>query len=159
MQTEREMAIQKLFDLIEVSRDAEKGFRLAATETNDLRTRAIFQITAQQRKDNASKLQTEMRKFGVKPPVGGSIAGLLHRGWMNVRYQLSLHSEASVKVECLRGEEQALGVYQDLFWDKSLQELQPMLEEQYVKIIEMRDRLRDETHPEDKKPEDSILLL
>jgi uncharacterized protein (TIGR02284 family) len=160
MQTQREIAISKLSELVQVSKDAEKGFRQAAAEIHDKREQATFRMTAQQRAEFALQLQDAMRKqYGVKPPSTGSLAGSLHRGWMILRYQLSLHSDGVVKKECLRGEEKALGAYQDLFWDKLLPNIEPMLEEQYVKIIEMRDRLREETHHDGIKKEDSILLL
>jgi uncharacterized protein (TIGR02284 family) len=160
MQTQREMAISKLSELVQVSKDAEKGFRQAAAEMHDKQEQAVFRMTSQERAEFAFRLQDAMRKqFGVKPPSTGSIAGLLHRGWMNFRYQLSLHNEDIVKKECLRGEEKALGTYQDVFWDKILPNIEPMLEEQYVKIIEMRDRLREETHHDGTSKEKSILLL
>jgi uncharacterized protein (TIGR02284 family) len=159
MQTQKQLAIQKLSELVQVSQDAEKGFQKAASETHDQREQALFRMTAQERAQFALQLQKEMRKMGGSPPYGGTALGMLHRGWMGIRYQLTFHSENSVKQECLRGEEKALGAYQDLFWDKLLPEIQPLLEEQYVRIIEMRDRLRDETHPEDSEPEKTILLL
>ena len=72
--------------------------------------------------------------------------------------RIFLGSESSVVFEeCLRGEEKGLRQYQDIFWDKQFQDLEAMLQQQYVQMIEMRDRL--ENHVEPSEPEHAGTVL
>ena len=61
---------------------------------------------------------------------------------MNLRYQLNLHDDEVVLRECCRGEEAALTEYEELIEKKSLK-LDPVLENLFVNIIEMRNKLAE----------------
>jgi len=50
-----------------------------------------------------------------------------------------------ILMECRRGEEHSLGVYQDVFENNWLAEIRPQLEKQFVTMIEMRDLLTKST--------------
>ena len=75
--------VSVLNDLIETSKDGEKGFRAAAEDTKNSELQAVFLRRAQDCTISAADLQQLVAKYGGKPDVGGSVAGAVHRGWMN----------------------------------------------------------------------------
>jgi uncharacterized protein (TIGR02284 family) len=151
--------VQKLNDLIQMCKDSEHGLRQAAAEVHNKEHRTLLLDSARRRAEFASQLQEEVRKLGAKPEKYGSTAGTVHRGWMNVRYQMNLHHDQVVLEECLRGEEVALKMYEDIFEYKVLPELEPLLHDQFVHVIEMRDLLAEIVHPGKKKLEGTLLRL
>jgi len=90
-------------------------------------------------------LEDAGRELGLKPTRDGSLSGKLHRIWMKLRHRLNPHEDTVVLLECRRGEEHALKVYQDIFKDDVLPELQPAFKEQFVSVAETRDTLKDNT--------------
>jgi uncharacterized protein (TIGR02284 family) len=155
----RQQMVTKLNELIHLYKDSEQGFRQAAKEVNDKHTKAMFLLTANERAGYVARLQKEVRDLGGIPARGGSLPGMLHRSWMNLRYLLNLHKEQVVLQECLRGEEKALSSYVDLFFDHPFPEVEPMLSEQYVRIIEMRDHLLETLKPREKAEDHSMLHI
>ena len=142
---EQEMIIQELNRLVQVCRDGFDGFRKAALEVENEDYQALFRTTAGQRANFVVRLQDEVRKRGSRPPARGSLTGMLHRAWMNFRHQINPHQDRIVLMECRRGEEHALKAYEDVFENKRLADLQPVLESQFVSMIEMRNLLREST--------------
>jgi len=155
----QQQVIHKLNDLIQLCKDGEQGFRQAAGEVHSKQYKALMWAAAQRRKDFASLLQEEVRKMGAKPARKGSFVGLLHRGWMNLLYQMSLHSDKVVVKECRRAEESALNVYEDIFENKRLPGMEPLLQNSFVHLIETRDRLNDIVTGGYKKEESEENLL
>jgi hypothetical protein len=70
-----------------------------------------------------------------------------------------MHKEQVVFEECLRGEENALTAYVDLFFDHPYPEVESLLSRQYVRMIEMRDQLLEIVKPREKKPDHSVLKM
>ena len=131
-----------LTELIDVCKDGRRGFWQAAVQLDNKYFREWFRKEAFQRNAFELDLKETALKLGVSPPKRESFGGKLHRSWMNFRHQLNPHQDKVVLLECQRGEEHALKVYQDVFENNLLPEIQPILEKQFVTMIEMRDRLR-----------------
>src|SRR5688572_23430835 len=74
-----------LNELIETSKDGEKGFRAAAEDTKNSELKVVFLRRAHDCATSATDLQQLVAKYGGKPEMGGSIAGAAHRGWMNLK--------------------------------------------------------------------------
>ena len=77
--------ISVLNDLIETSKDGEKGFRECA---EDLK-RADLKTTMMQRSQDcasaAAELQQLVRSLGGDPETSSSVAGDLHRRWVDLK--------------------------------------------------------------------------
>jgi uncharacterized protein (TIGR02284 family) len=151
-------ASERLNDLIQVCRDANQGYWQAASEVEDATFRKLFREKALERNDYACDLQEIALRAGVKPEREGTFSGKVHRTWMNVRHHLSPHQDNVILMECKRGEEHALGVYQDIFENNLLPEIRPQLEKQFVTMIEMRDLLGDHIQGKEK-PAETLLHL
>jgi uncharacterized protein (TIGR02284 family) len=155
---QNQKVVSKLNDLVQMYKDSEAGYRLAAKEMQDQRFKTLFRRTAGQRGGFAREMQDEVRKLGGVPATGGTLAGSLHRGWMNFRYQLNLHDDEVVLCECLRGDEKALEKYEELFFDQLYPEGEPILSDQCVKLVEMRDHLRQVLQGSESNPLKHILI-
>jgi uncharacterized protein (TIGR02284 family) len=150
--------ITKLNDLIQVCQDANQGYWKAAAEIEDKSIRQLFREKALERNDFACDLQEVALRLGVKPEKEGTFSGKVHRTWMNVRHHINPHQDSVILLECRRGEEHALSVYQDVFENNLFPEIRPQLEKQFVTMIEMRDLLTNKTD-ESNKPETAGSLL
>jgi len=148
----------RLNELIQVCRDANQGYWQAASEIEDATFRKLFREKALERNDYACDLQEIALRAGVKPEREGTFSGRVHRTWMNVRHHLNPHQDQVIFLECKRGEEHALGVYQDIFENNLFPEIQPQLQKQFVTMIEMRDLLMNNIQ-EKVKQEDTGSLL
>jgi uncharacterized protein (TIGR02284 family) len=155
---QNQKVISKLNDLVQMYKDSEKGYRLAAKEIHDQRFKTLFRSASGQRASFAREIQEEVRKLGGLPATGGTVGGSLHRGWMNLRYQLNLHDDEVVLCECLRGDEKALEKYEEVFFDQLYPEGEPILSDQCVKLVEMRDHLRQVLKGSDSNPLKHILI-
>src|SRR5215217_9036461 len=76
--------ISTLNDLIETCKDGQEGFQQAAdgVERSDLKS--LFFEFSQQRAQFTGELQELVRGLGGDPENTGSLAGSLHRGWINI---------------------------------------------------------------------------
>jgi uncharacterized protein (TIGR02284 family) len=150
--------VSKLNNLIQMYKDSEKGYRQAAREIHDETLKTLFRRAASQRANFAREIQEEVVKLGGKPAPGGTVSGSLHRAWMKFRYQLNLHDDEIVLCECLRGDEKALGKYQDLFFDRLYPEGESMISDQCVKIVEMKDYLMSLTNGTETDTREHVLI-
>jgi uncharacterized protein (TIGR02284 family) len=158
----KESEDQKMLnELIRVCRDANQGFGQAASEVKDPLFRRLFRETAMERFHFLYNLSDSALKSGLQPSKEGTLAGKLHRSWLNFRHLLNPRKDSVVLMECRRGEEHGLKVYQDAFEKNLLPEIHSKLEEQFVKMIEMRNFLRntEANHPYQYQSENSLLHL
>lgn len=128
--------------LIEICKDGEKGFREAAEDIEIGYYQILFQEYARQRSQFASALQQEVRKLGGNPDRKGSMAGTIHRGWMNLRSSVNQKTNELIIRECERGEETALKNYKKAL-DLDLPEtLKSLIQTQYQTIRHTHGRIK-----------------
>src|SRR5690349_11429288 len=96
-----------LNDLIETSKDGEKGFRAAAEDTKNPELQALFLRHAEECGTGAVELQQLVSRLGGKPEHAGSVAGAVHRGWLNLKAAVSGRTDLAILEECERGEDVA----------------------------------------------------
>ncbi|KPM32128.1 Hypothetical protein I595_1777 [Croceitalea dokdonensis DOKDO 023] len=120
MSTYTETVADKLNDILEKTYDAEKGYKKAAENTDNLNLRTFFLKKSNQRKDFGQALKTEIDKFGEEADKGGSAAGALHRAWMDTKAFFSSDEAESMLEESIRGEKAAVNEYEDVLNDTNL---------------------------------------
>lgn len=113
MSTTNKDVIDVLNDLIEYSKDGEKGFRESADDVKDAELKSFFVERARQCKEAAAELQAEVRRLGGDPETSTSVAADLHRGWVNFKSMLTGKDDKAVLEEVERGEDYALKAYKD----------------------------------------------
>ncbi|MEO7274165.1 MAG: PA2169 family four-helix-bundle protein, partial [Vicinamibacterales bacterium] len=106
-------AIATLNSLIETLKDGEEGFRTAADGLTDPQTKATFHKYSRERAQMAQELQAEVRALGGDPEKAGSVAGSVHRGWINIKSAVTGKNDASIIAEAERGEDIAKKAYEE----------------------------------------------
>src|SRR5262249_30408962 len=130
-----------LNNLIETCRDGQEGFRTAAENIRNSEFRRLFNIFSQQRAQFVTELQAEVHRLGGSPETKGSVVGWLQRGWMNAKVAVRA-DEASVILECQRGEEAAVNNYQEALKADLPLDVQYVVKRQYMDIKDAFDRIR-----------------
>ncbi|HDS1735588.1 MULTISPECIES: PA2169 family four-helix-bundle protein [Pseudomonas] len=105
--------IDVLNDLIEFSKDGEKGFKESAGDVKNPELKAFFAQRGTECSSAAAELQGEVRRLGGDPETSTSLSGDLHRGWVNLKSLVTGKDEEAVLNEVERGEDHALKAYKD----------------------------------------------
>lgn len=134
--------ISTLNGLIETCKDGQEGFKEAAegVERSDLKS--LFFEFAQQRAQFAGELQTLVQSLGGDPENTGSIAGSLHRGWINIKSAVTGKDEAAILNECERGEDSAKNAYMEALESDLPANVAETVQTQYSSIKAAHDRVK-----------------
>jgi uncharacterized protein (TIGR02284 family) len=103
--------IKTLNDLVEVLKDGQHGFQTAAKDVKAPELAQVFQGYAKQRGEFAATLQAHVAALGADVEKSGSVAGSIHRGWINLKSALSTNEPQAVLEEAERGEDEAVAAY------------------------------------------------
>ncbi len=104
--------ISVLNDLIEVSKDGEEGFLQSSKAVQDSKLKAYFLHRSHEVKQSIYELQALVRELGGEPADSASIAGYLHRRWIDIKTAITSNDNLAVLNEVERGEDNALDAYQ-----------------------------------------------
>jgi len=142
-----------LNDLIETSKDGERGFNTAADDTKNPELKTTLRRRAQDCARSAADLQSLVARLGGKPEKGGSVAGAVHRGWVNVKAAVSTRDDLAILEECERGEDVAKARYSKALEATLPQDIRSVVERQYdgvmknhAQIRNLRDEYRAKQH-------------
>lgn len=116
--------------LIETCRDAERGFRTAASEVTSPALKRMFERLADQRRDFAAELLPHAQRLGGANVHEGTSQAKLHRGWIHVRARLASNPEQAVLEEADRGERFAVAAYDEAVSDILPPETRDLVETQ-----------------------------
>lgn len=136
--------VSTLNDLITTCRDGEQGFRSAAENVKDPEVKSLFTDYARERAAFADELKTEVSRLGGSPDEGGSAAGAVHRGWMDVKGAVTGRDDASILNEAERGEDVAVASYRTALEQPLPQSAKTLVERQYSHVKAAHDRVRAE---------------
>ena len=132
-----------LNDLIETSKDGEKGFRAAAENTKNAELQALFLRRAGDCAAGAAELQQLVTRLGGKPEDGGSVAGAVHRGWVNLKAAVSGRTDLAILEECERGEDVAKASYSKALKEALPEDIRVAVQRQYDGVVRNHDQIRD----------------
>jgi uncharacterized protein (TIGR02284 family) len=124
-----------LNDLVETSKDGERGFRKAAEDAHDAQLKTLFVSRAEDCSRGARELQDVVQRLGGKPETGGTVSGALHRGWTDVKSAVAGRTDYSILADCEKGEDVAK---KDLPADVRI-----VVEKQFQGVLQNHDRIRD----------------
>ena len=122
------------------------GFRTAADSTNDARAKALFVSRSQAIEAASTHLAAEVRRLGGDPEKGGSVAGAVHRGWIDLKSAVTGKSDEAVLAECERGEDFAVTRYEDALKKDLPPDVRTMVQHQHNGAIANRDAMRALKH-------------
>ena len=106
-------AISVLNDLIETSKDGQEGFKTCAEDIKHPELKALFVKRSADCATAAAELQAKVRELGGDPETTTSVAGDLHRRWVDLKSLVTGKDEESVLNEAERGEDHALKAYKE----------------------------------------------
>ena len=140
-----------LNELIQTCKDGQEGFLTAAENVSDTTLREIFNRYSQQRAKFAGELQNEMHALGdANPEQSSSLAGTLHRGWINIKSAIANRDSHTILQECERGEDAAVAHYRDVLGEELPANIRAIVQRQFAEIFaayEQVKQLRNGTKP------------
>ena len=138
-------AISVLNDLIETSKDGQEGFKTCAEDIKNPELKALFVKRSADCGTAAAELQAEVRKLGGDPETSTSVAGDLHRRWVDVKSIFTGIGEEAVLNEAERGEDHALKAYKEALEKISKHNLigiRDVVERQYLNVQRNHDQVK-----------------
>lgn len=132
-----------LNDLIETSKNGELGFKAAAEDTKNAELRVLFLARAQDCASGASELQTVVSQLGGKPETGGTVAGAVHRGWVNLKSVVAGRTDLAILEEVEKGEDVAKKAYSDALQEPLTENVRAIVQKQYDGVLRNHDQIRD----------------
>ncbi|AMB85501.1 aldehyde dehydrogenase [Pseudomonas agarici] len=138
-------AISVLNHLIEVSKDGQEGFKTCAEDIKSPELKALFVQLSGECEAAAVELQTEVRKLGGDPQTSTSVAGSLHRRWVDVKSLFTGKGEEAVLNEAERGEDHAKKAYQEALEKlakHNLLGLHDLVNRQYQSVLRNHDQVK-----------------
>ncbi len=112
MSLPNQKVVSILRDLMEASKDGEQGYKDAADDVKDKELSAMLLEFSMQRGGFVNDLRQLVHNLGGETEFSGSILGILHRRWMDVKFGVAGSNPSSVLKECLRGDNSALKKYE-----------------------------------------------
>lgn len=136
--------VSVLNDLIEVSKDGEQGFRKAAEDAKTTQLKSTFLECADDISRGIAELQSAVTTFGGRPETGGSVAGALHRGWIDVKSAVVDRTDLAILEEAERGEDVAKRRYTDALNEDDIDlSARSLIERQYQGVLRNHERVRE----------------
>jgi len=134
--------VSVLNDLIQTCEDGIHGFRTAADAVKNPAAKALFASRLPKIELGQRELKAEVRRLGGDPDKSGTVAGAMHRGWINLKSAITGKNEEAIVMECERGEEHATHVYEDALQKDLPAETRTIIERQYRGVVENLERVR-----------------
>lgn len=134
--------VATLNGLIGTCKDGESGYQTAADCVKNPELKTLFLSCSRERGKYAGELQNEVRQSGGDPEKGGSLAGVLWRGWTNLKATVTGGSETAIVAECERAEDAAEKTYAEALKGPLPEDVQALIQRQSAGIKESHERLR-----------------
>lgn len=140
--------VSVLNELIEFSKDGEKGFKTSAEDVKNSELKTYFLQRSGECGTAASELQHHVRALGGDPETSTSVSGDLHRKWVSLKSMLTGKDEEAVLNEVERGEDHALKAYKDALEKLAKlplaagSEVIPVVERQYHGVQRNHDQVK-----------------
>ncbi len=127
-------------DLLQVLADGEEGFRMAAEKVKDHELKTLFSGYAAER----AEMSNELGGFAnldleEKNPT---VAGALHRGWINLKAALTSGNDHAILAECVRGEDHAVEAYRKALETNVPIDVRPIVESQSLRILTVHNQVK-----------------
>jgi len=136
---------QVLNELIEINNDRIAGFEKALADINDenIDLKALFQEYATQSRKFSQELTALVAVRAGEPETGNSVAGTLHRAWIDVKALFGGSDRESILSEAERGEDAIKKAYKTALTEGGLQgEALTVVSQQSQDILAAHDSIK-----------------
>jgi uncharacterized protein (TIGR02284 family) len=137
-----EEAASAISGLISICRDAEQGFRVAASASKDPELRELLVRYSDQHGAFAAKLQEAVRALGYDPEAPAGLGGTIYGGWVQLKALVTSHDQHGILVEAERGEDWILSRYRDAAAKNLPVGIRPIVEAQRAEVEKAHEYLR-----------------
>ena len=141
MSLPNQKVVSILKDLMEVSKDGEQGYKDASDDIKDKELSAMLFEFSVQRGEFVNNLRVIVHNLKGETEFSGSILGILHRRWMDVKFGVAGSNPRSVLRECLRGDNAALRKYEIHLGQDLPDNIRAMVSNQHESIKENYDMI------------------
>ena len=128
--------------LIETCKDGQEGFKQAAEGVESSQLKTAFYEFGQQRAQFVGELQGLVRELGGDPENAGTLAGALHRGWINIKSVVTGKDDAAILNEAERGEDVAKNAYKEALEQNLPANIASVVQNQYSAIQTAHDKVK-----------------
>ncbi|WP_343587165.1 PA2169 family four-helix-bundle protein [Herbaspirillum sp.] len=135
--------ISALNDLIQISKDGEKGFRTCADDAAERHAnyQELFMARATEYAQTVLDLQDLVHRLGGEPANHSTFGGTLHRQWMLLKSAIMGLDDAAVLGECERCEDTAVHVYRQALGQDLPDDVRLIVERQYQGVLLNHDKM------------------
>jgi uncharacterized protein (TIGR02284 family) len=138
-----EETLQTIKDLIQTLEDGKEGFHEAAEASKDAEVAQVLQGYSDQRAELSAQLQTIGATYGEAAyEQDSTIAGAVHRGWIDLKAAVTSGSAHSVLAECERGEDHAVAAFRDALEKDLPSNVRTVVEQQAASVQAAHDRVK-----------------
>lgn len=143
VETNMSEVVDTINKLVEICRDGQYGFELASKGVDDSLLRSELMQYSQQRHEFADDLREALSDVTGESTVDhGTMAGALHRGWINIKQALTSRDRLAILSECERGEDAAVQAYEEATGVALPEQLAGLVLTQMRAIQRVHDRVR-----------------
>lgn len=140
---QNDTTISTLNTLIETCKNGEAGFKAAAEDIRSAAYKQNFLEYARQRATFAAELQAEVQALGGEPERSGTVAGSLHRGWIDVKSAITGKDDHAILAEAERGEDIAKAAYESALGESLPASIAAIVQRQAGQVRATHDAVRD----------------
>jgi uncharacterized protein (TIGR02284 family) len=134
--------VSNLNDLIETCKDGEEGFRTCAKDIQNPALKEFFITRSMDCAKSAHELQQIVIQYDGDPETRSTVAGAMHRRWIDFKTALMGKDEEAVLDECERGEDIALNNYEEALEEEWPLNLRSVIERQYQGLRTNHDQVK-----------------
>lgn len=131
-----------LHHLIAVCENGALGFATAANHVKNPKLKALFEALSAERTAFAEALAPHLQRLGGSVDHGGTSAGTLHRGLMELGSLVPGNHDHHLAVEAKRGEQLAIDAYNEALSGMLPPDAISLVEQQRDAMIKDGDRIR-----------------
>ena len=139
---EHSTVVSILDTLIDTCKDGEMGFRSSADHVKSPELKTLLASMADRCTEGAGELSVLVRHLGGDSDHSGSVAGALHRGWVDLKAMVARDDDHAILEECERGEDAARQRYRDALGQDLPPNVRAVVDRQYQGVMANHDRVK-----------------
>ena len=136
-----DQVIGTLNSLIELNRDGQSGFKEAAEKIEAPQVKQFCFEQSRSRAQFVGELQPLVHSLGSEPDNTGSVAGALHRGWIDLKSALGGGDQA-ILAAIETGEDHAVNEYKKALAETLPAHVHAIVERQFQSVKQAHDKVK-----------------
>lgn len=136
-----DQVISTLNRLIELNRDGQNGFKEAAEKIESPQLKQFCLEQSRSRAQFVGELQPLVLSLGSEPDNTGSVAGAMHRGWMDLKSALG-GGDHAILAATETGEDHAVNEYKKALAETLPAHVRDLVERQFQSVTQAHDKVK-----------------